>query len=55
MENKRGWHKGSVIDLTEELMSHCSQKGLTMQLRKLKYFSSKINKPLEDSAPTPSP
>ena len=32
MHEKRGWHQGSIIDLTEELLSHCSQKGLSMKL-----------------------
>ena len=24
MKTKRGWHKGSAIDLTRQLMSHCT-------------------------------
>ena len=30
MKKKRGWHQGSVIDLSEELMSHCSKEGMTL-------------------------
>ena len=26
MKEKRGWHKGSVIDLTEDLLNQCTEQ-----------------------------
>ena len=40
MNKKRGWHKGSVIDLTEELMSHCITEGLAIQLEAFHQMNS---------------
>ena len=32
MKTKRGWHKGSAVDLTSQLLSHCTG-GQTGEMR----------------------